>query len=121
MIYGLYSVCSEVPTGLIGWIRHYSSCWTHYTASLRNVLPAASHCRDESNIHLPCHKYAFGSSGLGRWLNDPLEKSNPTQVEYFKDIVGTIREPLLVLDARRISRPPHKAPWILLAFLLSVS
>jgi PAS domain-containing protein len=32
-------------------------------------------------------------------MNDPLEKSNPTQAEYFKDIVGTIREPLLVLDA----------------------
>jgi hypothetical protein len=32
-------------------------------------------------------------------MNDPLEKSNPTQAEYFKDIVGTIREALLVLDA----------------------
>ena len=32
-------------------------------------------------------------------MTDPLEKSNPTQAEYFKDIVGTIREPLLVLDA----------------------
>ena len=32
-------------------------------------------------------------------MNDPLEKSNPTPAEYFKDIVGTIREPLLVLDA----------------------
>jgi PAS domain S-box-containing protein len=32
-------------------------------------------------------------------MNDPFEKSNPTQAEYFKDIVGTIREPLLVLDA----------------------
>ena len=31
-------------------------------------------------------------------MNDLLEKSNPTQAEYFKDIVGTIREPLLVLD-----------------------
>jgi hypothetical protein len=28
----------------------------------------------------------------------PAEKSNPTQVEYFKDIVATIREPLVVLD-----------------------
>ena len=32
-------------------------------------------------------------------MNDPLEKSNPSQAEYFKDIVGTIREALLVLDA----------------------
>ncbi|MGD0878866.1 MAG: PAS domain S-box protein [Anaerolineales bacterium] len=32
-------------------------------------------------------------------MADPLVKSNPTQAEYFKDIVGTIREPLLVLDA----------------------
>ena len=32
-------------------------------------------------------------------MNDPLEKSNPTQAEYFKDIVGTIREALLGLDA----------------------
>ena len=32
-------------------------------------------------------------------MNDSLEKSNPTQAEYFKDIVGTIREPLVVLDA----------------------
>jgi len=32
-------------------------------------------------------------------MKDSLEKSNPTQVEYFKDIVGTIREPLLVLDS----------------------
>ena len=32
-------------------------------------------------------------------MNDSLEKTNPTQAEYFKDIVGTIREPLLVLDA----------------------
>lgn len=31
-------------------------------------------------------------------MNDPLEKPNPARVEYFKDIVGTIREPLLVLD-----------------------
>ena len=29
----------------------------------------------------------------------PLIKTNPTKVEYFKDIVATIREPLLVLDA----------------------
>jgi PAS domain S-box-containing protein len=29
----------------------------------------------------------------------PLIKTNPAQVEYFKDIVATIREPLLVLDA----------------------
>jgi len=28
-----------------------------------------------------------------------LKKSNPTQVEYFKDSVGTIREALQVLDA----------------------
>jgi len=32
-------------------------------------------------------------------MNDSLKKTNPTQAEYFKDIVGTIREPLLVLDA----------------------
>ncbi|MGD0878864.1 MAG: PAS domain S-box protein [Anaerolineales bacterium] len=32
-------------------------------------------------------------------MTDPLEKSILTQAEYFKDIVGTIREPLLVLDA----------------------
>ncbi|MGD0878656.1 MAG: PAS domain S-box protein [Anaerolineales bacterium] len=32
-------------------------------------------------------------------MADPLVKSNPTQAEYFNDIVGTIREPLLVLDA----------------------
>ncbi len=32
-------------------------------------------------------------------MNDPLEKSNLTQAEYFKDIVATLREPLLVLDA----------------------
>jgi PAS domain-containing protein len=32
-------------------------------------------------------------------MNDPHEKSNPVQAEYFKEIVGTIREPLLVLDA----------------------
>jgi len=32
-------------------------------------------------------------------MNDPFEKSNPTQAEYFKDIVGTIRDPLVVLDA----------------------
>jgi len=31
-------------------------------------------------------------------MTDPLEKSNPTRAEYFKDIVGTIREPLVVLD-----------------------
>jgi len=29
----------------------------------------------------------------------PQKKTNPTQVEYFKDIVATIREPLVVLDA----------------------
>ena len=29
----------------------------------------------------------------------PLIKTNPTTVEYFKDIVAAIREPLLVLDA----------------------
>jgi len=29
----------------------------------------------------------------------PTKKSNPSQIEYFKDIVGTIREPLLVLGA----------------------
>jgi PAS domain-containing protein len=32
-------------------------------------------------------------------MTDPLEKSILTQAEYFKDIVATIREPLLVLDA----------------------
>ena len=32
-------------------------------------------------------------------MNGPFEKSNLTQAEYFKDIVGTIREPLLVLDS----------------------
>ena len=32
-------------------------------------------------------------------MTDPLDKSNLTQAEYFKDIVATIREPLLVLDA----------------------
>ena len=32
-------------------------------------------------------------------MNDPFEKSNPTQAEYFKDIVATIRDPLVVLDA----------------------
>jgi PAS domain S-box-containing protein len=32
-------------------------------------------------------------------MTDPLEKSNPTQAEYFEDIVATIRDPLLVLDA----------------------
>jgi len=32
-------------------------------------------------------------------MNDPHEKSNPTQIEFFKEIVATIREPLLVLDA----------------------
>jgi PAS domain-containing protein len=32
-------------------------------------------------------------------MNDPLEKTNPTQTEYFKDIVATIREPLVLLDA----------------------
>ena len=32
-------------------------------------------------------------------MNDPLVKSNFTQTEYFKDIVATVREPLLVLDA----------------------
>ena len=32
-------------------------------------------------------------------MADPLVKSNLTQADYFKDIVGTIREPLLVLDA----------------------
>jgi len=32
-------------------------------------------------------------------MNDPLEKSNPTPAEILQDIVGTIREPLLVLDA----------------------
>ena len=31
-------------------------------------------------------------------MTDPLEKSILTQAEYFKDIVATIREPLLVLD-----------------------
>jgi PAS domain S-box-containing protein len=31
-------------------------------------------------------------------MNDPLEKLNPTQAEYFMDIVATVREPLLVLD-----------------------
>ena len=31
-------------------------------------------------------------------MNEPPEKSNPTQAEYFKDIVVTIRDPLLVLD-----------------------
>jgi len=33
-----------------------------------------------------------------RTLQNPPKRSNPTQVEYFKDIVATIREPLLVLD-----------------------
>ena len=32
-------------------------------------------------------------------MNDPLEKSNPTQAEYFKDSVATMRDPLVVLDA----------------------
>ena len=32
-------------------------------------------------------------------MSDPIEKSNPTQTEYFKDIVGTICDPLVVLDA----------------------
>jgi len=32
-------------------------------------------------------------------MNEPPEKSNPIQAEYFEDIVGTIREPLLVLEA----------------------
>ena len=31
-------------------------------------------------------------------MTDPLDKSILTQAEYFKDIVATIREPLLVLD-----------------------
>jgi PAS domain S-box-containing protein len=31
-------------------------------------------------------------------MNDPFEKTNPNRVEHFKDIVATIREPLLVLD-----------------------
>ena len=31
-------------------------------------------------------------------MKDLLEKSNLTQAEYFKDIVATVREPLLVLD-----------------------
>jgi hypothetical protein len=30
---------------------------------------------------------------------DPLEKSNLSQAEYFKDIVGIIYDPLVVLDA----------------------
>ena len=34
--------------------------------------------------------------------HSPLIKTNPTKVEYFKDIVATIREPLLVLDASLI-------------------
>jgi PAS domain S-box-containing protein/putative nucleotidyltransferase with HDIG domain len=33
------------------------------------------------------------------YMTDPLEKSILIQAEYFKDIVATIREPLLVLDA----------------------
>jgi PAS domain S-box-containing protein len=45
------------------------------------------------------HELTFGSSEGKRWMNNPLEKSVPTQAEYFKEIVGTIREPLLVLDA----------------------
>jgi PAS domain-containing protein len=32
-------------------------------------------------------------------MTDPLEKSILTQAEYFKDIVATIRDPLMVLDA----------------------
>ena len=31
-------------------------------------------------------------------MKDPLENSNLTQAEYFKDIAGTVREPLPVLD-----------------------
>ena len=30
--------------------------------------------------------------------HSPLIKTNPTKVEYFKDIVATIREPLLLLE-----------------------
>ena len=32
-------------------------------------------------------------------MKNPLENTNLTQVAYFKDIVGTIRDPLVVLDA----------------------
>ena len=32
-------------------------------------------------------------------MSDPIEKLNPSQAEYFKDIVATIRDPLVVLDA----------------------
>jgi chemotaxis protein methyltransferase CheR len=31
-------------------------------------------------------------------MSDSFEKSGPTQAEYFKDIVATIRDPLVVLD-----------------------
>ncbi len=33
-------------------------------------------------------------------MKEPSQQSNPPQVEYFKDIVAAVREPLLVLDAR---------------------
>jgi PAS domain S-box-containing protein len=41
---------------------------------------------------------SFATSGRRSCMNGPLEKWNLTQAEYFKDIVGTVREPLLVLD-----------------------